>query len=78
MDGTKTVVKAGEGEKYDVEKGLAMAITKKALGNKGNYYDVIRKWVDDYTDKLMVEALLALDESVDCLQETLKKLRGGR
>ena len=34
-DGTKTVVKC-EGEKFDPEKGLAMAITKKALDNKGN------------------------------------------
>ena len=45
-DGTKTVVKA-EGEKYDPEKGLTMAISKKALGNKGNYYEVIKKWVGD-------------------------------
>lgn len=45
-DDTKTVVKAGK-EKYDAEKGLAMAITKKALGNKGDYYDVIKKWVGD-------------------------------
>lgn len=45
-DDTKTVVKAGK-EKYDAEKGLAMAITKKALGNNGAYYDVIKKWVGD-------------------------------
>ena len=45
-DGTKTVVQADK-EKYDAEKGLTMAITKKALGNKGNYYEVIKKWVGD-------------------------------
>lgn len=45
FDGTKTVVKAGEGEAFDPEKGLAMAISKKMLGNKGNYYDVFRKWL---------------------------------
>lgn len=45
-DGTKTVVKC-DGEKYDPEKGLAMAISKKVLGNKGAYYDVIKKWVGD-------------------------------
>lgn len=33
-DGTKTVVKA-KNEDFDPEKGLAMAIAKKALGNKG-------------------------------------------
>lgn len=43
-DGTKTVVKAYE-DKFDAEKGLTMAIAKKALGNKGNYYEVIKKWV---------------------------------
>ena len=59
-DGTKTIVKAGEGEKYDAEKGLAMAIAKKALGNKGNYYDVIRKWVDDYMDQLFAETMAAM------------------
>lgn len=43
-DGTKTVVKCSEGENFDPEKGLVMAITKKALGNKGNYYETIKKW----------------------------------
>jgi len=32
-DGTKTVVVCQEGDIYDEEKGLAMAIAKKALGN---------------------------------------------
>ena len=45
-DGTKTVVRDSEG-KFDPEKGLAMAISKKALGNKGNYYDVFRKWLPE-------------------------------
>ena len=43
-DGTKTVVKA-ENEPFDPEKGLAMAIAKKALGNKGNYYNEFKKWL---------------------------------
>ena len=62
-DGTKTVVKAQEPSKkmtlkpnaiefeditaYDPEKGLAMAIAKKALGNKGNYYNVFKKWLKE-------------------------------
>lgn len=41
-DGTKTVVKA-QGEKFDPEKGLAMAISKKAFGNKHSYYGVFLK-----------------------------------
>jgi DNA polymerase elongation subunit (family B) len=44
-DGTKTVVKNTDKRKFDPEKGLAMAITKKALGNKGSYYDELRKWL---------------------------------
>lgn len=44
QDGTKTVVKATN-EIYDPEKGLAMAIAKRALGNQGNYYNIIKKWV---------------------------------
>lgn len=43
VDDTKTVVKA-VGEEFDPEKGLAMAIAKKALGNKGNYFNKIKKW----------------------------------
>lgn len=46
-DGTKTVVKCQEGEGYDPEKGLAMAISKKALGNKGNYCEVFKTWLPE-------------------------------
>ena len=44
-DGTKTVVKSGDYDVYDPEKGLSMAIAKKALGNEGNYYEVFKKWL---------------------------------
>ena len=43
-DGTKTVVKADD-EPFDPEKGMAMAISKKVLGNEGNYYKVFKKWL---------------------------------
>ena len=46
-DGTKTVVKCQEGESYDLEKGMAMAISKKALGNKGNYCEVFKTWLPE-------------------------------
>lgn len=42
-DGTKTVVKA-QNEVFDKEKGLAMAIAKKAMGNRGNYFEEFKKW----------------------------------
>lgn len=44
-DGTKTTVKARKGEKYDPEKGFAMAVCKKMFGNEGNYYKVFREYV---------------------------------
>lgn len=43
-DGSKTVVKC-QNEAFDREKGLAMAVAKKALGNKGNYYNTFKKWL---------------------------------
>lgn len=53
-DGTKTIVKAGDHDVFDPEKGLAMAIAKKALGNKGNYYKVFKKWLpeEEYEEEL--------------------------
>lgn len=46
-DGTKTVVKTRGGEKYDKEKGLAMAIIKKITGNTSNYYEIFKEWCGD-------------------------------
>lgn len=44
-DGTKTVVKVQDGDVFDPEKGLTMAIVKKLLGNQGNYYNELKKWL---------------------------------
>lgn len=46
-DGTKTVVKCQPGDKFDPEKGLAMAITKKTMGNTGSYCNVFKKWIKE-------------------------------
>lgn len=43
-DGMKTVVKAQNGEPFDREKGLAMAILKGASGNTERYFNEIRRW----------------------------------
>lgn len=45
-DGTKTVVKAHD-EPFDKEKGLAMAIAKKALGNRGRYFEVFKEYCEE-------------------------------
>lgn len=44
-DGSKSIVKCTEKDKYDPEKGFAMAIAKKALGNKGNYYNIFKEYI---------------------------------
>lgn len=51
-DKTKTVVKAQDDEPFDPEKGLAMAMVKKYLGNKGSYFNVISKWTKEYSESL--------------------------
>lgn len=50
-DGEKTVVQCQNGEEFDPEKGLAMAISKKIYGNKHDYYDVFKKWIGKYKKK---------------------------
>ena len=56
-DNTKTVVKCS-GEDYDPEKGLAMCISKKVLGDKGNYYEVFKKWLPKDEDSDVVQKVL--------------------
>lgn len=51
-DGTKTIVRTQDEDEFDPEKGLAMAISKKVLGNKGAYYDEFKKWLDPYYEEL--------------------------
>lgn len=62
-DGSKTVVKAHLDD-YDQEKGLAMAIAKKALGNEGNYYNVFKKWLpnEDSSEEILERFNKILDE----------------
>lgn len=49
-DGTKTVVKARHGDKFDKEKGLAMAIAKKVMGNTNKYYDIFEEYCFNEND----------------------------
>lgn len=77
-DRTKTIVKAGKGDIYDPEKGLAMAIAKKALGNQGNYYEAFKKWLpeepcDDYEDQIeqMKEYIDELEKEIHEKHQTV-------
>lgn len=47
-DGSKTVVKTTEGEGFDPEKGLAMAITNKFFSNDIMYHKTMHKYIDQY------------------------------
>lgn len=77
-DGTKTVVKCGEKDIYDAEKGMAMAIAKKALGNKGNYCNEFKKWVEPYYEEVNEWFELSLSEcfkkAAENLSDFAKKL----
>lgn len=48
IDGTKTVVKCQNDEEFDPEKGITMAFFKKMHGNKGHYFEEIKKWCEPY------------------------------
>lgn len=83
VDGTKTVVKA-HNEKFDPEKGLAMAICKRFLGSNksgSNFNNIFKKWlpeqkesnsdtnIKDYEKNLM--ALYGIPPKVFYQQERL-------
>lgn len=63
-DGSKTVVKAID-EPFDPEKGLAMAIAKKAYGNEGNYYNEFKKFIKDDEPSVKVNSM---EEVLDYLE----------
>lgn len=54
-DGSKTVVQCQDGEKFDPEKGLAMAISRKVFGNKWDYYHVFRKFLKKYNKQMALK-----------------------
>lgn len=81
-DGTKTVVKASN-EEFDPEKGLAMAIAKKALGNEGNYFNEFKKWLPEESKDInnpdnnlskLAEGIKQVDIN---MSSTINKLQSG-
>lgn len=64
-DGSKTVVKA-KNEPFDPEKGLAMAISKYFLGNKGNYYEMFKKWLPVEESDVAEEEKSVLEHCENC------------
>lgn len=49
-DGTKTVVKCSPGDTYSKETGLAMAIAKKCLGNRRDFYETFKLWIPEIAE----------------------------
>ena len=75
-DGTKTVVKCQNDDVFDPEKGLAMAIAKKAFGNKGNYCNEIKKWTDKYVDQNVVNESIEINfDGKTLLLETIDNIK---
>ena len=50
-DGTKTVVKCQDGDTYSPEVGIAMCYMKKARGNKSNFNNVFKKFINSEEKK---------------------------
>ena len=74
-DNTKTVVKAQD-EPFDPEKGLAMAICKRALGNEGNYYNEIKKWLPKEKNETIIGKVITSEETNDGILVTAEVVDG--
>lgn len=71
-DGTKTVVKCGEDDIFDPEKGLAMAISKYFFDNQGYFNDVFKKFIPE--EKELEMSATQRKESLKNIPNTQKGL----
>ena len=71
-DGTKTVVKCCEDDDYDPEKGLAIAISKKAMGDCKD----IKKWTKKCYEDDLKEFNRIMGSIAEKLHEAAKHFRG--
>ena len=78
VDGTKTVVKCQYSDIFDPEKGLAMAISKKALGNQGNYCNEFKKWLPKDEEVTLSQAINNIGKSiVEAVNKRLNQVERG-
>lgn len=79
-DDAKTVVKCGEGDIFDPEKGLAMAISKRFFGNKGNYCNIFKKWVPEQLKQpeKSDEEKRIREKVIDYIDKTIREIEKGR
>lgn len=76
-DHSKTIVKADyDYESYDPEKGIAMAIAKKLMGdNKGKYYELFKHWRNKWDEQNKTKVNVEIPKTpLDTLANNLKKV----
>lgn len=82
-DGTKTVVKTRGNDEFDPEKGLAMAICKKHMGNADGWYKDFKKWlpeekenpIDIYENATLIDLSAAVKLITEAVEEISKSAR---
>ena len=75
-DGTKTVVKTRGNDKFDPEKGLAMAICKKHMGNADGWYKEFKKWLpEEKEDPIDIYESAAVKLITEAVEEISKSAR---
>lgn len=72
-DGTKTVVKCQEGDVFDPEKGLAIAIVKKTYGNDNAFHKVFKTWVKEEDYEVSTSELTEDNKFVDTMNKVLDR-----
>ena len=73
-NGEKTVVKTQDGEPFDREKGFLMAIAKFLADNKGNYYELIKKYCQTETEeKEFVEEKEEGENNTESVNDSLQE-----
>lgn len=75
-DNTKTVVKCQEGDTYDPEHGLAMAIVKKMYGNTGKYCEIFKKWIKEEEEECPEIPNISYEEAIKLVKKQVDDLRG--
>lgn len=78
-DGTKTVVKCGPEDTYDMEKGLAMAIVKKMAGNDNRFHKVFKQYPKKKKKEpgsvgSIMDMMAGLNQAAAITTETVHKL----
>lgn len=80
-DKTKTIIKcSSEEQRFDEEKGLAMAILKKiweVSGMEGSYYrQIFKKWIKEEEEPLSLNLVAEyFKKATECNRELVKKLK---